>query len=202
MLEGLDRIHWGKLSHAYGEATDVPTQLRSLISADPDSFRETISTLHGNIWHQGTVYSATGAAVPFLYELLISPEISCKTDLAEILTSIADGVGYLEVHALGEYGETVWRGILAEQGKTLEEELELERQVTLSVRKAVSEGLPHLLPYLKSSDAGFRRALVIALENYPEQAALILPALDVLEASEKDQEVRAAILETKTRLIC
>ena len=32
MLENLDRIDWGKLSHAYGPATDVPDQLLALAS--------------------------------------------------------------------------------------------------------------------------------------------------------------------------
>ena len=53
----------GTSAHAYGAADDVPALLRELISAPPD---EALSELWNNICHQGSVYSATPYAVPFL----------------------------------------------------------------------------------------------------------------------------------------
>lgn len=52
MLEGLDKVDWESLTHAYGEATDVPPLLRSLSSADPMEREQAVSDLFGNIWHQ------------------------------------------------------------------------------------------------------------------------------------------------------
>lgn len=78
MLEGLETIDWSTLSHAYGPATDVPGLLRALSSPDHSVRRETVAELFGNIWHQGTVYSATAAAVPFLYDLLAAPDVPTK----------------------------------------------------------------------------------------------------------------------------
>ncbi|GAA0466287.1 hypothetical protein Ade02nite_46830 [Paractinoplanes deccanensis] len=64
MLDGLDAVAWGELSHAYGTALDTPGLLRRAIHD-----QEAISELHGSVFHQGSVYSATVAAVPFLAEL-------------------------------------------------------------------------------------------------------------------------------------
>ncbi len=83
MLDGLDLIDWGSLSHAYGEASDVPEILRSLLS--PDAAEDAAYELYGNIWHQGTVYSATAAAVPFLYELLAQPAVKGRSGIAHLL---------------------------------------------------------------------------------------------------------------------
>ncbi|MDZ7617237.1 MAG: PBS lyase, partial [Patescibacteria group bacterium] len=74
MLEGLDTVDWASLRHAYGEATDVPGLLSALLSPDPKLREEATCELFGNIWHQGTVYPASAAAVPFLYELLTAPD--------------------------------------------------------------------------------------------------------------------------------
>jgi hypothetical protein len=138
MLEGLDRVDWASLRHAYGAATDVPGLLRSLLSADPKVREQAIYELFGNIWHQGTIYPASAAAVPFLYELLTAPGVQDKSNIAHLLASIADGVGYLEVHAVGDFGEPTWRKILGERGKTLEGELEREAAEISAVRRAAS----------------------------------------------------------------
>ena len=59
MLEGLDKIDWSKLTHAYGAASDVPDLLRRLASGDGEERKAAIFAFHANIWHQGTVYEAT-----------------------------------------------------------------------------------------------------------------------------------------------
>ena len=200
MLDGLHAINWGVLRHAYGDASDVPELLQALLSADPVVRGEAIHELFGNIWHQGTVYSASAAAVPFLYELLAAPEARDKPMIACLLASIAGGGGYLEVHAVGDFGERSWRKILEEQGKSLEGELALEAAEIDAVRRAASAGLPHLLPYLRDDEAEVRRSVADALGNHPEHAAVSLPALELAAASEMDEEVREAVQESLARL--
>ena len=200
MFEQLDTVDWGLLTHAYGEATDVPRLLRLLLSPDAKERERAIYNLFGNIWHQGTVYPATAAAVPFLYELLTAPDVPDKSDIALLLASIADGVGYLEVHTVSDFGERTWRKILGEKGKTLEGELERERGEIASVRRAASVGLPHLIPYLRDRDPELRRLVAVALGNYSEHSAVTLPALDAAETSELDEEVREALGQSKERL--
>ncbi|GAA4708134.1 hypothetical protein [Phytohabitans rumicis] len=58
-LEELDRVDWPRLEHAYGDAGDVPDLLRSL---DDDAVGELVAAL----CHQGTRFSASAAAVPYL----------------------------------------------------------------------------------------------------------------------------------------
>lgn len=176
MLERLDTVDWASLTHAYGPATDVPSLLRSLLFPGKEERDEALSELFGNIWHQGTVYPATAAAVPFLYELLAGADTPDKSGIAALLACIADGVGYLEG------------------------ELERERAEIASVHRAVSAGLHHLFPYLRDSDADLRRLVAVALGNYAEHAVISFPALEVAEASESDEHVLEGLRESKARL--
>lgn len=68
MLAGLDDVAWAELDHAYGDADDVPALLRQAAVGGAGA-REAVSGLWGSLFHQGSVYPATVAAVPFLVEL-------------------------------------------------------------------------------------------------------------------------------------
>ncbi|MFG1654255.1 hypothetical protein ACGFIE_30405 [Micromonospora sp. NPDC049275] len=89
MLEGLDEVSWNELSHAYGEALDTPNLLRQAASPDEEAAQEAVSELNGSIFHQGTVYLATVAAVPFLAELALAAPHG-RADLAWMLGQLAD----------------------------------------------------------------------------------------------------------------
>ncbi len=58
-LDQLDAIPWDQISHAYGPASDVPSQIRALASPDPAERKAAFHELFTNIWHQGTVYEAS-----------------------------------------------------------------------------------------------------------------------------------------------
>jgi hypothetical protein len=68
MFAGLEEIDWESLSHAYGPAIDTPQLIRDLCSEDQETVSRASSDLAGSINHQGSVYTATVAAVPFLVE--------------------------------------------------------------------------------------------------------------------------------------
>lgn len=91
MLEGLDRIPWAKLTHAYGTATDVPINLRSIASEDPRKSEEALDRLIDSINHQGTIYSASSHAVPFLVELLEHQSVACRAMILDSLEYMARG---------------------------------------------------------------------------------------------------------------
>lgn len=57
---------WGRLTHAYGTAEDIPALLGQL---DPDGSSEVWSDLWSRLCHQGSVYSASHAALPELTRL-------------------------------------------------------------------------------------------------------------------------------------
>ena len=203
MLDGLDAVDWSSVTHAYGEATDVPGFLRALISPDPETRGEAVFDLWNTINHQGTVYPASATAVPFLYELLTAPEVQDKSAIADLIAGIANGVGYLEVHAVSDTDQRVYRKMMSEQGKTLEGELAREAAETEAVRRAASAGLRHLLPYLHDTNPLIRSSVAIAvgnyLGNYPEHEAWSVPAIDAALATETDDRVRKWVEACKTR---
>ncbi len=200
MLDNLEEVDWSSLKHAHGVAADVPGLLRSLASSEPKVREESIYELFGNIWHQGTVYPATAAAVPFLYALLTAPDVEDKPSIAHLLACIADGSGYLEVHAAIELGGVTWRKILSDQGRSLDDELAREAAEIQSVRRAASSGLRHLLPYLVDAENEIRRSIATALGNYLAHSGWSLPAIEAAVESEQDEEVVDALAESFTRL--
>jgi HEAT repeats len=84
-LDGLDRVDWASLQHAYGSATDVPGMLRELASEGEAS--HAFDQLFGSLNHQGSVYSATSAAIPFLIQIL---EDGRRSELVHFLGSVAE----------------------------------------------------------------------------------------------------------------
>ncbi|MFF9652312.1 HEAT repeat domain-containing protein [Streptomyces sp. NPDC014622] len=96
MLETLDAPDWANLAHAYGRATDVPDQIRALRSPDRTVREKALGELYANVFHQGTRYEASAAAVPFLLELLADPSTPMRPALLGLLTGLA--IGYDEAH--------------------------------------------------------------------------------------------------------
>jgi hypothetical protein len=110
MLDGLDDVAWGGLTHAYGSAEDTAEMLRQAASEDGEMAAEAVSDLHGSIFHQGTVYPATVAAVPFL-ALLAQCAPYRRDDFVWMLGMLAD-----PRHAYGEAFPRT-RAAVAEQGQ-------------------------------------------------------------------------------------
>lgn len=94
MLEGLNKIDWKALEHAYGEASDVPDLIRSLTSEEETERKNALWELYGNIFHQGTRYEATPHAIPFIFELIRDPKIPDKANLMKFTVDLA--LGYPE----------------------------------------------------------------------------------------------------------
>jgi hypothetical protein len=63
---GAEPVRWSELRHAYGDATDIPQLLEAIGGADKSVRESAWMELWGNLFHQGTRYSASAAAVPFL----------------------------------------------------------------------------------------------------------------------------------------
>ncbi len=98
MLETLDAIDWKSLTHAYGEASDVPKLIRALASEHAGKREGALEGLFSTIWHQGTVYPASAAAVPFLIALVGSDAQGDLAAILELLAHLATGSSYLDVH--------------------------------------------------------------------------------------------------------
>lgn len=63
----LDMVPWGHLKHAYGDAADVPNDLRAIHSPAANDFEAGLSSLYGSVCHQGTRYGATPYVIPFVF---------------------------------------------------------------------------------------------------------------------------------------
>jgi hypothetical protein len=72
-LLSLDDPRWSELQHAYGSASDIPALLKQLADLPPSANdREPWFSLWSALAHQGDVYSASFAAVPYVIEALAS----------------------------------------------------------------------------------------------------------------------------------
>jgi hypothetical protein len=163
MLEGLDAINWEQLTHAYGEATNVPEMLRGLASPDRDERENALDGLFWSIHHQGTIYEATAPAVPFLLELAGSPEVRDRDRIVDLLAAIAGGCGYYQVHQVFDSPE---RRASTEFQETLAE----ERSCQQAVREAVWRGLPLFLDLLRSDEPALRHQALKVVQRLLDQA--------------------------------
>ena len=93
-LLSLDDSRWKELKTAYGSAADIQEKLRRLLEypswkdgrlADPDDL------LYGFLCHQGTVYTATFAALPHFIELAGRLEPRERLDLVIFAGSVEEG---------------------------------------------------------------------------------------------------------------
>jgi hypothetical protein len=133
-LEGLDEVNWAALNDAYGPATNVPALLRAFVSVDPGDREFADELLCQTIWHQGNVYSATAAAVPFLYNLLEDDGPHNKKAVVGVISLIADGLPPYLSCADDPKQYAFWDDILRQQGKSLEDRIAEGRQIARDVR--------------------------------------------------------------------
>jgi hypothetical protein len=96
----IDEIPWVELSHAYGTAIDVPDQLRAVLDPDAEKRRSTFYSFTCNLFHQGSVYSATVPAIGVLQQMLRYKEVPDKAKILDTLLAFA--VGFPEdIQAMG-----------------------------------------------------------------------------------------------------
>jgi len=172
VLERLDEVDWGSLTHAYGSAADVPELLRALASDDSEVRRRTRWELYGNIFHQGTRYEATRYAVPFVVELLESPGTPDRPELIELLTALAIGYdsNWLPLGIdMREYRS-------AREHATGDDAIVLDWE--LDAYDAVRECVPTFRELLAGPDADLARRAAHALAWFPEEAAGSVAALE------------------------
>jgi hypothetical protein len=194
MLSGMDSVDWHRLSHAFGRAEDVPGLLRGLVSQNSDERLEALYRLLETVCHQGTVYEVSPYVVPFLQEVLISPETPDKALPALILASLAEGRSYLEVHALVDQATRErWQRLLADEGQDFYEQLELERSWARHTHEAIAAHAELLLPFLDHQKSELRHVLATALQHFPDLAPASLPYLRARLVSEPEDHIREAI---------
>ena len=197
-LDGLEEVDWASLHDAYGPATKVPARLRALVSGTYEHQACACQDLLQTIWHQGTVYSATAAVIPFLYNLLEQEGFHDheKTMAAMILATIAEGRPAF-VHCENNPSEAArWQIILEKSGRSLDEEMAEGRRLQAEIRRQLSKRFDLLYPYLRHNEAEVRVAIASAIGAFPELAARALPDLENALEDESDHYVRKTLQRT------
>ncbi|MBD3192757.1 MAG: hypothetical protein GF308_19110 [Candidatus Heimdallarchaeota archaeon] len=201
MLEGLDTTNWEELTHAYGEASDVPELIRALTSKRPKVRKKAQWRLYGNLFHQHKVYEATAVAVPFFYELLEMPKVKDKAWIIEYLLNLALGNPkiYLpyggpnvegwkkslkrekERKGRGEFDRTI-------MGEEFDKQMQknLIANITNGIKcyKAVQKELPNLYPFLEAKNEKIRIMTVYFLAWFRENAETSLEKVRLLRTKE------------------
>ncbi|WP_329182845.1 hypothetical protein [Actinacidiphila glaucinigra] len=205
LLEGLDEVDWSELGHAYGRARDVPGQLAALCSQDEATREGALRSLFGNIFHQGTRYSASPYAVPFLARIALAGPREGRDGVLSLLTRLA--IDWHDEYDLpGGIDIVAWRAAAAEFGleealawyderMAAEPDLEMRgvfweiraewnagrlmdsRASALLSYDAVRAGLPALLALLDDPDPVVRTRVAYLSAWFPEEAAAVLPRL-------------------------
>ncbi|MCF3102036.1 hypothetical protein IPZ58_10610 [Streptomyces roseoverticillatus] len=162
MPERIDDIHWAALEHAYGPADDVPGLLRAAGSADARVRDEALEELYSSLCHQGAVYPATAAAVPFVARLAVDGP-GHRLPLLWLLHGAADGAG----RESRQVRRAVAAALPALLGLAADEDVSV-RQALVAVIAACEDASLPLLPLLRArleeeTDAEVRTGLVTAL---------------------------------------
>ncbi|KAF9784192.1 hypothetical protein IL306_008120 [Fusarium sp. DS 682] len=188
-LEGLNSIYWSELEHAYGPAEDVPQLLRDLQSSDPE-IRE---TAHDDCWsmifHQGTRYSASTAAIPFLYSILNHSDTKSRRNLLFLILSLA--VGYPEHIIPNGIDVAKWEEHIESRD---DEEIQEHMMHEFETYEAVEKGLPNILRYLEEEETQMRIMAAYALAFFPRQSDTSVKALFDRVNRETNSSVRGTIV--------
>ena len=175
-LGGLDDVDWPSLTHAYGPAIATANELRALVSEKEAERSEALGSLTASIGHQGDVYPATAAAVPFLVEIALMetlPSDSRKSVIVFIDWIAQGNINLRRFHP--DWAEEPW-------GQSLEKNL---RQAT-----------PHLMGLLRSRNSTEVRAWAVWVIRDLPATPEDLDALRAAAVGEEDAVVKATIALT------
>ncbi len=220
LLAGLDDIDWAALGHAYGSAEDVPGELRAACGEDEKARGRAFERLFNSICHQGTRYSASPFAVPFLARIAAAGPAGARTEALMLLLRLA--VDWHDTYDLPlGIDTTAWRAAAVSPEENLrwydeqiaaetdEERLEKLRQGReycaaghpLDAREgalrsydAVRAQLTTLLPLLDDPDREIRSRCAYLLGWFPEEAAVVAEPLLRRAETEQDPVTAATLL--------
>ena len=140
------------------------------------------------IWHQGSVYDASAAAVPFIVEILDSPATQHKELLLQLLSALATGRGWYHAH---QSAEAVRRAIPSAE---IESNIKRERIWIDELRAELNRFTPSFVRCLEHPDGSVRREAAELFRSLPESNSHSVPMLLRCFESETNDDVRANLL--------
>jgi len=180
MFEGLDRIDWAAMAHAYGSAEDVPNLLRQLVSNDPEEREFALGGLYGAVHHQGDIYDCTIACIPFLLEAVANPNMPDRGEILDLLASIGGSdIPSFDAHQAEENHADAKQGF----------------QNARIAHEAVLAKYDLFLALLGDPDPTVRQNAPKVLCACWERATSIVPAMQERLSNETDQQSRIQLIE-------
>ncbi len=183
----IDENDWGAVSHAFGPADDLLELFEGLVSSTPKTRDEALYELHGNVWHQGTVYSASAPAARVLLALVEDEATPGRAGILGLLQCIATGTSYHEVHQGGQLKAT-------RPQKEMDELVATERTWVAKAHESVREGLPILMRCLEDSVVDVREAASFAVSAFPEDASSVVPGVVARLRVESERQTRLGLI--------
>jgi hypothetical protein len=158
---GLDRTNWATIKGAYGPAVVVPGLIRTLLVADATDRQAALHELSATVWHQGTVYECTPAAVPFLATIVcnIEADSSTRAGVALLLANIACATSFVLPDDPRAMRSAAW---LRETGDEV-----ATRDLVAESRAAVAATSEELIATLPQAPGAVQAALVAVLIAAP-----------------------------------
>ncbi|CAM5651264.1 HEAT repeat protein OS=Streptomyces griseorubiginosus OX=67304 GN=AQJ54_40050 PE=4 SV=1 [Streptomyces griseorubiginosus] len=197
----------------------MPGQLRTLCGPAQEARENAFRSLFGNIFHQGTRYSASPYAVPFLTRIAVAGPAGARVDALRLLTRLA--VDWHDEYDLPlGINTAAWRAaaISPEDARWYDAQIAAEtdeeqlkglregraycaaghpvdaREGALRSYDAVRAQLPVLLELLGDQDPEIRAKTAYLLGWFPEEAAATLPPLLACLDGERDPVCLATVL--------
>ncbi|NNC36133.1 MAG: hypothetical protein EX271_09735 [Acidimicrobiales bacterium] len=142
----LDSKQWNELDHAYGPASDIPKLLQELNSFPPyDDYRaEPYFSLWSSLCHQGSIYSASFAAVPHLLDVCENAPEQAHWSIPQLITCIEISRLRLTMPTIFKQFELDYRNAIAQLPNVVAEMNRLnpdnETQIIFRAASVVADG--------------------------------------------------------------
>jgi hypothetical protein len=184
-LAGLNSVNWSQLTHAYGPADDVPLLLRELQSTDPKLYLAALDECWSSIYHQGTRYSASAQAVPFLYSLLDHQATKNRHNLLHLIIALA--IGHPDWCIPNGLHVAEWEKRITDMEEEEDHKFALDE---FKSYEAVERGLSSVVHCLREESPVMRATAAHALAFFPRCLEMSVPALLSLLSRESCKAVR------------
>jgi hypothetical protein len=180
-LAGLFDVNWPELSHAHGGAADVPGLIEALAEGFGDWAQVLDELVGDNILHQGSCYSATVPAVPFLARLITSDALPFyqQLDVYDVLLMAATR------HAASLVSD-------ADRAAARQRPPEPDPW-SAEVHEAVGACVPDLLERWELEPGPLRVILAVFAALYPEHGVAAAGLIGDMSAKHPDTDVAALL---------
>ncbi|MCO5974804.1 HEAT repeat domain-containing protein [Actinoallomurus soli] len=195
--EYLGQVDWNSLLDAHDDSASLPNVLLKLASNNYEERKDAFNEVISRLVHQGSRFSASSHAVPFL---LFLAEAGMETvSILELLSLIALGDDYeylsgtINPYLMRRNAARLLRSSVGALGsEIMPDSYELDPD-EVAAYDAVKEGVPLFIDLLKGNDRQARIWAAYILGFFPERREEIVPILADVLASETDSQVAATV---------